>query len=143
VATLNVNQHPKKRAFLEAYAKVGIIGTACRHAEINRGTYYLWAEHDEEFAQAAKRAYAEACDYIEQLALERATVGHEVVKEIYERGADGEPVLVKREVSHHVSDTMLAMMLNGAKPEKYKQRGELTVNGPAVKAVAREFWEAV
>lgn len=136
-------QHPKKRAFLAAYAKVGIIGTACRHAGINRWTYYHWVEHDEHFAVSVKRSYAEACDYIEQLALERATVGHEVVKEIHERGEDGAVVLVRREVSTHVSDTMLAMMLNGAKPEKYKQRTEVTQTGPALKAVDRETMDAI
>jgi hypothetical protein len=142
VATLNVNQHPKKRAFLEAYAKCGIIATACRYAEINRGTYYLWTEHDEEFAAAAKRAYAEACDYLEEVALQRATIGREVVKEIYERDDAGEPVLVRREVSSQVSDTMLAMMLNGAKPEKYKQRSEVTVT-TVVKAIDRTAWDRV
>jgi len=131
--------HPKKRAFLAAYARCGIIATAARHAEITRWTYYHWTEHDDDFAAAAKLAYAEAGDYIEEEALRRATIGREVVKEIYEMG-----VLVRREVSHQVSDTMLAMMLNGAKPEKYKVRvdhsGEI---GVGVKTVARELYEAL
>jgi hypothetical protein len=136
--------HPKKRAFLAAYAKCGIIGTACRHAEISRPTYYYWTEHDERFSVEAKRAYAEACDYIEEKALERAVIGREVVKEVYEPGADGELVLVKREVSGQVSDTMLAMMLNGAKPEKYKTRVDHSGSiDTAPKLVARELYEAL
>lgn len=144
VATLNVNQHPKKRAFLAAYAKCGIIAMACRYAEIDRGTYYLWMEHDEEFAARAGLAVAESKDHIEEEALRRATVGHTTVKEVYEIGADGQPALVRREVSEGVSDTMLAMMLNGAKPEKYKARVEHSgAIGSEPKVVAREFWESV
>jgi len=138
MTTLGVNQHPKKRAFLAAYAKCGIIATACRHAQIDRGTYYLWMEHDDLFAAAAGRAKAEAGDYLEEEALRRATIGHQVVKEIWELG-----VLVRREVSHQVSDTMLAMMLNGAKPEKYKIRADVTHTGTVVKTVDRAFFEAV
>jgi hypothetical protein len=129
---------PKKRAFLAAYAKSGNISAACRAAEIERRTYYLWTEHDAEFAAAAKMAYAEAGDYLEMVALERATVGHTTVKEVWEEG-----VLVKREVTTGVSDTMLAMMLNGAKPEKYKQRAEVSHTGPAVKTLAAEAWDAL
>lgn len=134
--------HPKKRAFLAAYAKCGIIGTSARHAGIHRYTYYEWCEHDQDFANAAKLAYSEACDYLEEVALQRATLGHTTVKEIYERGPDGEPVLVRRDVTEGVSDTMLAMMLNGAKPEKYKQRTDINVTS-TIKAVDAEFWAAV
>lgn len=122
VATLGINQHPKKRAFLEAYAKCGIIGTACRLVGINRGTYYLWAEHDDEFVAAASRARADAADLLEEEALQRATVGRPTVKEVYERGEDGDPVLVRREVSEGVSDTLLIFLLKGAKPEKFRER---------------------
>jgi hypothetical protein len=129
---------PKKRAFLAAYSKSGNISAACRAAEIERRTYYLWTEHDAEFVAAAKMAYAEACDYLEMVALERATIGHTTVKEVWEGS-----VLVRREVSQGVSDTMLAMMLNGAKPEKYKQRAEVNHTGSVIKAIDREAWEAV
>lgn len=132
-------QHPKKRAFLEAYARCGIIATACRYAGINRWSYYHWTEVDEAFSAACKRAYAEACDYVEEVALQRATIGREVVKEIYENGE-----LVRREVTTQVSDTMLAMMLNGAKPEKYKIRADVAhTHAGVVKAVDKEFWEAL
>lgn len=136
--TLGVNAHPKKRAFLAAYARCGIIATACRIAQIDRGTYYLWVEHDPVFAAAAGRAKAEAADYLEEVALERATVGVPTVKEVWEND-----VLVRREVGRTVSDTMLAMLLNGAKPEKYKQRAEVTHNGPAVKTLAEDAWAAL
>lgn len=140
---LGVNEHPKKQAFLAAFAKCGIIATACRHAGIVRNTYYLWMEQDADFPPRVKQAEAESKDYIEEVALRRATLGHTTVKEVYERGPTGELVLVKSEVTEGVSDTMLAMMLNGAKPEKYKQRADVNVNVAAPKVVAREFWEAV
>lgn len=129
---------PKKRAFLAAYAKSGNISAACRAAEIERRTYYVWVEHDEEFAAAAKLAYLDAGDYLEMVALERATVGAPTTKEVWENGE-----LTRREVSRAASDTMLAMMLNGAKPEKYKQRAEVHHTGPAVKTLSAEAWEAL
>ena len=61
--------------------------------------------------------------------------------EVPESGGN-ELILLKREVSRQVSDTMLAMMLNGAKPEKYKQRSEVTHN-TVVKVADQAFWEAV
>lgn len=131
--------HPKKAAFLAAYARCGIIAYACRIADIDRKTYYNWCEHDDAFAVGAKLAYAEAGDYLEEVALQRATIGTSVVKEIWEGD-----VLVRREVSQQVSDTMLAMMLNGAKPEKYKQRHDIHHSGvPAVKILPDEAWRAL
>lgn len=138
IAAPDTIQHPKKRAFLAAYAKCGIIGTACRLAEINRWTYYHWAEHDADFATAAGRARADAADLLEEEALQRATVGRGTVKEVWENG-----VLVRREVSEGVSDTLLIFLLKGAKPEKFRERLDVSTSEPAVKTVAREFYEAL
>lgn len=130
-------QHPKKRAFLAAYAKCGIIGTACRLAGINRWTYYHWSEHDADFSTAAGRAKADAADLLEEEALQRATVGRPTVKEVWEQqtvvDASGamrqEFMLVKREVSEGVSDTLLIFLLKGAKPEKYRERLDVQHTG--------------
>lgn len=136
-------QHPKKRAFLAAYAKCGIIGTACRLAGLNRWTYYHWSEHDADFVAAAGRARADAADLLEEEALQRATIGRPIVKEVYERGPDGEPVLVRREVGEGVSDTLLIFLLKGAKPEKFRDRLDVNHSGTVVKAIDREAWESV
>jgi hypothetical protein len=126
VATLNVNQHPKKRAFLEAYAKVGIIGTACRHAGINardllplgrarRGVRRRRPSWPTPRRATTSRGRARA----------RHRRAHHRQGDLRARPRRRAGA-VKREVTTGVSDTMLAMMLNGAKPEKYKQRDELT-----------------
>lgn len=148
--------HPKKRAFLASYARCGNIAMACRAAGVSRRIYYVWTEGDAAFAAAAGLALADAGDYLEEVAFERATVGVQSVKEVYERGqpiaydvATREPCLwaeslVRREVSRTISDTMLAMLLNGAKPEKYKRRLEHSgAIGGSVKVLDREAWEAL
>jgi hypothetical protein len=52
-------------------------------------------------------------------------------------------VRVKREVSEGVSDTLLIFLLKGAKPEKFRERLDVTTSEPGVKTVAREFYEAL
>lgn len=73
----------KKEKFLEAYAKVGVIGAACKSADICRRTYYEWRDADKAFAQLADDAFQEAVD--------------EAELELRRRGVDGveEPVLHK------------------------------------------------
>lgn len=123
--------HPKKRAFLAAFAERGNIVHACRAAKVGRQTYYDWTEHDEEFALAAKIAQAEANDRLELVAYEWATVGVPTVKEIYEGD-----VLVRREVSKDISPTLLIFLMKGAKPEKYRERVDLNVATPVAKVYA-------
>jgi hypothetical protein len=131
-------RHPKKAAFLAAYAECGNISTACKAADINRNTYYVWAEHDGGFAAAAAQARQDAAEKLEAFAREWATLGIPTVKEVYERAkvqrevkggeADGATVvedaliLVSREESRNISPTLLIFLLKGAMPEKYKDR---------------------
>lgn len=123
---------PKKRAFLAAYARLGVITAAAEAIGATRQIYYEWCEKDDAFVAAAGLAKAEANERLELLLLERARAGHDRVVETF----DGKGRLVKREVSRGPSDTMLAMALNGNLPEKYKRRAEVTLNGPVVKAFA-------
>src|SRR5688500_11364022 len=58
--------HPKKRAFLAAYARVGTIRAGCEKAGIARQTYYDWTEHDEQFVMAANLAKQEYADRLEE-----------------------------------------------------------------------------
>ncbi len=55
-------QHPKKKAFIAAYRKIGVISRACAEARVNRSTYYEWSEHDTDFATACGIAIAEFGD---------------------------------------------------------------------------------
>jgi hypothetical protein len=145
--------HPKKRAFLAAYAESGNISAACRAIGIERHLYYHWCEHDDVFVAAAGQAYVEAGDKLEQFAREWATLGIPTVKEVYERakvkrtvegGADDGAVvvedalvLVSREVAKNINPTLLIFLLKGAKPEKYREtRDPAAGQGVATKAFA-------
>lgn len=112
-------RHIKKRAFLAAFAETGNVSKAAEIAEIHRSMHYHWLGHDANYVTAFAAAEDEAADRLETEARRRAVEGVE------------EPVFYKGEECGTVrkySDTLLIFLLNGAKPEKYKQRvaSELT-----------------
>jgi len=44
---------PKKKAMIEALEKtLGVVTTACKIVEIDRGTHYKWLKEDEDYAEA-------------------------------------------------------------------------------------------
>ncbi len=69
--------HPKKRAFLDAYAAVGTITHAAKVAGIHRRSHYSWLEVDREYALAVDHAREEAADTLEAAARRRAIEGVE------------------------------------------------------------------
>lgn len=68
--------HPKKRAFLAAYANSGNIRMSCEKAGIVRRTYYDWTEHDEAFGAACHQAKAEYGDLLEDELKQQIFVQH-------------------------------------------------------------------
>lgn len=108
-------QHPKKRAFLTAYAACGNRGKAAAAAGIERNTIYSppWRD-DEQFQEALERAQAMAVDVLEEEALRRAVEGVERPIGWYR----GQPGGFVREYS----DALLIFLLKGAAPEKYRDR---------------------
>jgi len=57
--------HPKKHAFLAAYADSGNIRASCKAAGVVRQTYYDWQEQDDHFSTACGLAKAEYGDALE------------------------------------------------------------------------------
>lgn len=113
----NAFRHPKKRAFLAAYATCGNITTAAEAAKIDRTTYYVWTENDPDFVTAANFAREEAADRLEEEARRRAAEGF------------NEPVFYQGEqvgAVRRYSDTLLIFLLKGARPEKYADRHEVS-----------------
>lgn len=118
--------HPKKRAFLLAYAQLGTITHAARAAQIARRTHYDWLEEvDEEgkpteqaerYRAALDDAHQQGCENLEREAIRRAVDG--VDEPVYQKG---ERVGTIRKYS----DVLLIFMLKGAKPEKYRERFEV------------------
>ncbi len=107
--------HPKKRAFLAAYAETGIKTRAAAMAGIAKQTLYTrqWRE-DAKFQAALKLAKEMACQVLEDEAARRALDGVERPVGWYK----GKPGGVVRDYS----DPLLMFILKGLLPEKYGNR---------------------
>ena len=122
VGPFNHIQHPKKRAFLAAYAHLGLVTRAARAAKIERTSHFLWKRDDPEYAAAFDVAQEIAAEALEDAAVTRARDGLD------------RPVFHKGKICGYVreySDTLLIFTLKGLKPEKYKERSvsDVTMRG--------------
>lgn len=105
--------------FINALREGGNIRAACAKAKINRTTAYRERKANGAFNDLWDAALEDAGDTLEAEAWRRAVKG--VLEPVFYQGDEvGE---VRR-----YSDTLLIFLLKGAKPEKYKDRGE--VSGP-------------
>lgn len=136
-------QHPKKRAFLAAFAETGSVTRATEAAGIDRTTPYSdpW-KNDEGFQEAWDRARPMAADTLEAEAVRRAVEGVEEPVGFYK----GVPSAMVR----RYSDTLLIFLMKGANPEKYRDRADVRHSGRIEGGVMRvpeseddpEDWEA-
>lgn len=107
------------RKFLKAYAATANITKAAEAAQIDRALHYRWLEANENYARAFREAERLAGDFLESVAVQRATEG--VVEAVYYQGR---PVgAVKR-----YSDGVMMTLLRGFKPAKYSNKTE--ISGP-------------
>lgn len=106
-------QHPKKAAFLAAYATCGNVSQAARAAEMDRSMHYDWLKNDEEYAMLFGLAEGEAADSLLERARELAMEGWE--EEVYYEGSQ---CGTKRK---HCT-TLLIFLLKGVMPEKFGDR---------------------
>lgn len=113
--------HPKKRAFLAAYAISGNVTDAAERAGIERKTHYRWLSKDSAYAEAFKDAEEEAADRLEAEARRRATQG--VDEPVFYKGYECGTIT-------RYSDALLMFLLKGARPEKYKERVANEHSGP-------------
>jgi hypothetical protein len=126
--------HPKKAAFLAAFALTGNVTDACKLSEVPRRTHYDWLTADGGYVEAFAEAKKEAIDHLEREAVRRAVEGVE------------EPVFYQGMVCGAIrkySDTLLIFLLKGANPQKYAQfEGGTTINvDKAVLVVRGDCWE--
>lgn len=119
IALTNNIQHPKKRAFIAAYAECGTVTRAAEIAEIDGTMHYDWIKSDTDYAKACEAAYEQAGERLEQEARRRAVEG--VQKPVFYQGQ-------QCGVVNEHSDTLLIFLLKGAKPEKYQERVRNEVN---------------
>jgi hypothetical protein len=110
----------KARAFLAAYRRTCNITWSAKAVGISARQHYRWLEKYSKYKEAFQRAQVEAADYLESVAVKRASVGwREPV--FYQGGKCGS---VKR-----FDGGLMQFLLRGAKPEKYWPMAEVTGAG--------------
>lgn len=125
--------HPKKRAFLAAYARTGNVTQAAAAAGITRRTHYVWLHEDgpdgDAYREAFERAEEEAADWLEAEARRRAVEG--VVRYKFDKKGNPlrHPVTGEPYYELEYSDTLLIFLLKGARPDKYADRQKHEVTG--------------
>lgn len=118
--------------FIDELRKRGNVTDACRVAGFERrSTAYEWRNADPEFAAQWEEALDEASDLLEKEAWRRAVDG--VQEPVIGRvgkdedgiltGPDGKPLYIRK-----YSDTLMALLLKAHKPEKYRERQDITAN---------------
>lgn len=116
---------PKKEAFLAAVAEIGTIKKAAEASGCDRHYHAKWLREDPEYRDRFIDAMDQAADRMEEEAIRRAVDGVRVYK-----FHNGKPIIDPRTGQQYFedvrSDTLLMFLLNGARPEKYKYRQELT-----------------
>lgn len=106
--------------FLTALSKCGNVSAACRTAKIDRRSAYDRRAAHPEFKTLWEEALEGYADSLEDEAHRRAVTG--TLKPVYQRG---EKVGTIREYS----DTLLVLLLKAARPEKYRERTDITSDG--------------
>jgi len=112
-----------KRAFLAALAETGIVTRAAEAAGITTKTVYSLREVDDAFAEEWRLARESAADRMEAEALRRAVDG--VDEPVFGSGGVGLGS-VKVGTIRRYSDTLLIFLLKGIRPDKYRERRELS-----------------
>lgn len=118
-----VRTSEKEASLLDAVVSSGgNVTEACKIASIGRTTVFTWSKDDPEFKARLNEAIDKGLDVLEDEARRRAVIGVD------------EPVFYKGDICGYVrkySDTLLIFLLNGGKPEKYRQRwaGEISGTG--------------
>lgn len=106
---------PQQRAFLAAFAMVGVVTRAAEIAQIARRTHYDWLE-GEEYARAFVDATEAAGDFLEHAAWKLANEGW--FEPVYQ---GGEQVGSKWKFS----ESLLALLLKGSKPDKFRDNAKI------------------
>jgi len=108
---------PKKRAYLLALSRTGVILRACKAAEISHALPWVWRQDDEVFVLLEQQARKLGAEVLVQEAYRRAVEG--IDKPIY---YEGKRVDTLREYS----DTLLIFLMKGALPDIYRERYEIS-----------------
>ena len=106
--------------FFEVLSQTANVTKACKAANVNRVSAYDRKRFDKEFHEKWERAYALGYDVLEEEAQRRAFEGCT------------KPVFYKGDICGYIleySDTLTSLLLKGRKPEIFRDRTEVTMNG--------------
>lgn len=119
----------QKADFLAAMARLGTISAASRETGISRSIHYEWMDRDPAYVAAFRDAEDAAVDAMEAEAWRRAVQG--VNRPVYQGGK------YVGDVTEY-SDQVLITMLKAHRPEKYRERVDLTVDVRALAIAAAQ-----
>lgn len=109
-----------QKKFLQTLSETGNVSKSAQKAGIVRSRAYQAKEESKDFADAWNQALEIAADALEEEARRRAAVG--VLEPVFYQG---EKVGTVRKYS----DTLLIFLLKGIRPEKYRERSDVTSGG--------------
>lgn len=116
----------KREKFLKALSAGASVAKAARSALWSRQAAYGYRKDHPDFAAEWDEAIEAGTDVLEDEALRRATKG----LERYKFNKDGDPILNPKTGQPYFervySDTLLIMMLKARRPEKYRERFEMS-----------------
>ena len=121
-----INEYVAKRRYLETLAKVGTSSAGLKAAGVDWRELRKWREQDELFLIGEHQARELLADSLEEEAIRRGRNGVRVP--VYQGG-----VLAGYELK--ASDQLLITMLKATRPERFRERSEVTVK-PIMKVVA-------
>jgi hypothetical protein len=111
-----------KEAFLEALSNSGNVRAACLAGGISKTHIYRLREEDEGFKKRWDEALDDACEVLEAEARRQAIYGSKEETVIYNaRGRVKEKKVVTKS-----GKTLIIFLLKAHKPEKYRERYEIT-----------------
>jgi hypothetical protein len=113
-------------AFLAALRETGNVRVACQAARVERGTAYAARRRSERFAQAWDAAVEESGDVLEAAAHRYGVLGWDEPVFGIVVDSNGNRVTAQVGTRHRHDSRLLALLLQGAKPDKYGRRVVIT-----------------
>lgn len=110
----------EKARFLQELRNRGSVYHAAHAAGVGRSTVYEWREADEAFAAKWDEAVEDSTDELERSLYERAVYG--VEEPVFHKGFECGRV-------RKYSDTAAIFLLKGRRPETYRERADVKVEG--------------
>ena len=107
----------KQQAFLEGYRHAGNVTAAALHAGVGRQTHYDWLDAYPAYVDEFAEAMEESRDRLEGEARRRAIQG--VLQPVFQGGEHVGDI-------RKYSDMLLMCLLNAERPEKFRQRYEVS-----------------